>query len=120
MLTDDLPDPDCTATDLVRATGFTAAALEIVDSRITDWDISIVDTVADNAPSGLFVLGGTRVPPDRVDLRTVRMTLSRHGTVVSEGSGADCLVLQPHFVMLVLSSLVVAGFRAMLVASPPV
>jgi 2-keto-4-pentenoate hydratase len=91
VLADDLPDPDCTAADVVRATGFAAAALEIVDSRITDWDISIVDTVADNASSGLFVLGGTRVPLDRVDLRTVRMTLSRHGTVVSEGSGADCL-----------------------------
>jgi 2-keto-4-pentenoate hydratase len=91
VLTDDLPDPDCTLADLVRATGFAAAALEIVDSRITDWDISIVDTVADNASSGLFVLGGTRVPLDRVDLRTVRMTLSRHDTVVSEGSGDDCL-----------------------------
>ncbi|MFC9250729.1 hypothetical protein [Amycolatopsis thailandensis] len=37
------------------------------------------------------MLGGTRVPLDRVDLRTVRMKLSCHGTVVSEGSGADCL-----------------------------
>jgi 2-keto-4-pentenoate hydratase len=91
VLADDLPDPDCTAADVVRATGFAAAALEIVDSRITDWDISIVDTGAATASSGRFVLGGTRVPLDRVDLRTVRMTLSRHGTVVSEGSGADCL-----------------------------
>ncbi|MFE6610965.1 2-keto-4-pentenoate hydratase [Amycolatopsis sp. NPDC057786] len=91
VLADDLPGPDCTVAELVRATGFAVAALEIVDSRISDWDISIVDTVADNASSGLFVLGGTRVPLDRVDLRTVRMTLSRHDTVVSEGSGADCL-----------------------------
>ncbi|HEY3471686.1 MAG TPA: fumarylacetoacetate hydrolase family protein, partial [Amycolatopsis sp.] len=40
---------------------------------------------------GLFVLGSTRVPLDRVDLRTVQMTLSRNGSVVSKGSGADCL-----------------------------
>ncbi|WP_304442318.1 2-keto-4-pentenoate hydratase [Saccharomonospora sp. CUA-673] len=91
VLTDDLPNPSCTVAELVRATGFAVAALEIVDSRIAAWDISIVDTVADNASSGLFVLGGTRVTLDRVDLRSVRMTLSRHGTVVSEGSGADCL-----------------------------
>ncbi|WP_369077431.1 2-keto-4-pentenoate hydratase, partial [Amycolatopsis solani] len=61
VLSDDLPDPDCTAADVVRATGFAVPALEIVDSRITDWDISIVDTVADNASSGLFVLGGTEL-----------------------------------------------------------
>ncbi|MGW4524052.1 2-keto-4-pentenoate hydratase [Amycolatopsis sp. NPDC004378] len=91
VLADDLPDPVCTAADVMRATGFAVPALEIVDSRITDWDISIVDTVADNASSGLFVLGGTRVPLDRVDLRTVRMTLSRNGKVVSAGTGADCL-----------------------------
>jgi 2-keto-4-pentenoate hydratase len=65
--------------------------LEIVDSRIAGWDISIVDTIADNASSGLFVLGDTPVPLDRLDLRSVRMTLSRNGEVVSEGSGTDCL-----------------------------
>jgi 2-keto-4-pentenoate hydratase len=87
----DLPHPDCTVVELLRAAEFVLPALEIVDSRIADWDISIVDTVADNASSGLFVLGGTPVPLDRVDLRSVRMTLSRNDEGVSAGSGADCL-----------------------------
>ncbi|MDH6626224.1 2-keto-4-pentenoate hydratase [Streptomyces sp. LBL] len=87
----DLPHRDPTVADLLRATAFALPALEIVDSRIADWDITIVDTVADNASSGLFVLGGTPVPLDRVDLRGVRMTLTRNGETVSQGTGADCL-----------------------------
>jgi 2-keto-4-pentenoate hydratase len=87
----DLPHADCTVAELLRATEFALPALEIVDSRVADWDISIVDTVADNASSGLFVLGGTPVPLNRVDLRAVRMTLSRNNEMVSEGGGTDCL-----------------------------
>lgn len=87
----DLPDADCTVADVVAATRFAVPALEIVDSRIAGWDISLVDTVADNASSGLFVLGSSRVPLDQVDLAAVRMTMSRNGRPVSEGTGADCL-----------------------------
>ncbi|MEU8625184.1 2-keto-4-pentenoate hydratase [Streptomyces sp. NPDC048669] len=87
----DLPHSDPTVADLLRATAFALPALEIVDSRIAGWDITIVDTVADNASCGLFVLGGTPVPLDRVDLRAVAMTLTKNGETVSEGTGADCL-----------------------------
>ncbi|MFJ5264871.1 2-keto-4-pentenoate hydratase [Streptomyces sp. NPDC088387] len=87
----DLPHGDPTVADLLRATAFALPALEIVDSRIAGWDITIVDTVADNASCGLFVLGGTPVPLDRVDLRAVTMTLGRNGETVSTGTGTDCL-----------------------------
>jgi 2-keto-4-pentenoate hydratase len=66
-------------------------ALEIVGSRIKNWDISIVDTIADNASSGLFVLGASRRPLDDLDLREVIMQMKRRGTLVSEGKGAACL-----------------------------
>ncbi|MFE2296687.1 2-keto-4-pentenoate hydratase [Streptomyces sp. NPDC059445] len=91
VLAADLAHPDPTVADLLRATAFALPALEIVDSRVADWDITIVDTVADNASCGLFVLGGTPVPLDRVDLHTVTMTLTKNGETVSEGTGADCL-----------------------------
>ncbi|MFJ3673539.1 2-keto-4-pentenoate hydratase [Streptomyces sp. NPDC090106] len=91
VLGTDLPHCDPTVADLLRATAFALPALEIVDSRIVDWDITIVDTIADNASCGLFVLGGTPVPLDRVDLRAVTMKLTKNGEPVSQGTGADCL-----------------------------
>ncbi|SEE98899.1 2-keto-4-pentenoate hydratase [Streptomyces sp. 3213] len=87
----DLPHPECTIVDVLRAVDFALPALEIVDSRVRNWDISLVDTVADNASCGLYVLGGTPVPLTAVDLRSVTMTMSRNGETVSEGTGADCL-----------------------------
>ncbi|MPY60906.1 2-keto-4-pentenoate hydratase [Streptomyces spongiae] len=87
----DLPDRECTVVDVLRAVDFALPALEIVDSRVRGWDISLVDTVADNASCGLYGLGATPVPLTRIDLRTVTMAMTRGGATVSEGSGADCL-----------------------------
>jgi 2-keto-4-pentenoate hydratase len=68
------------------------AALEIVDSRIAGWDITLVDTIADNASCGLYVLGATPVPLGPLDLRDVAMTMrDGSGAVVSSGTGAACL-----------------------------
>jgi 2-keto-4-pentenoate hydratase len=62
-------------------------ALEIVDSRIADWDISCADTIADNASSGLFVLGD----PIDVEPRLAEMAMRVNGEVVSKGTGEDCI-----------------------------
>jgi 2-keto-4-pentenoate hydratase len=80
-----------TIADVVLAIGYAMPALEIVGSRITNWDIGIVDTVADNASSGLFVLGGPVRRLDGLDLRALQMQVIRRGEVVSKGSGAACL-----------------------------
>lgn len=67
------------------------AAFEIVDSRISGWDISLADTVADNASAGLFVLGESIARADTPDLSKILMKMSVDGNVVSTGAGADCL-----------------------------
>jgi 2-keto-4-pentenoate hydratase len=79
------------APDVVAATRGVRAALEIVDSRVADWDITIVDTIADNASSGLFVLGRDERPLSDLDLAEVSMTLRHGDEFVSAGTGADCL-----------------------------
>jgi 2-keto-4-pentenoate hydratase len=83
--------PDCGVTDIIVATDYVLPALEIVDSRIAEWKISIFDTVADNASSGLYVLGNTPKRLDEVDLRLCGMVLNKNGVPSSFGVGAACL-----------------------------
>ena len=71
VLGDDLPHADTTPAEVLRAIEFAVAAIEVVDSRIADWQISFHDTVADNGSSGLYVVGSrpvsmSRLRPDRV------------------------------------------------------
>src|SRR5437868_9818084 len=87
----DLVGGPFTVADVIRAVEFVLPAIEIVDSRIADWDISLADTIADNASSGAFVLGNTPVPLTGLDLRLAGMTMTRDGQEVSTGAGAACL-----------------------------
>ncbi|MDY7106981.1 MAG: fumarylacetoacetate hydrolase family protein [Actinomycetota bacterium] len=80
-----------TVADVIAAVGFVVPALEIVDSRIAAWDITFVDTVADNASSGRHVLGTVPRTLDGLDLAAVPMELAVGGEVRSTGTGAACL-----------------------------
>lgn len=87
----DLIGPRVTATDVLLATEYVVPALEIVDSRIKDWKIKLQDTIADNASSGLYVLGGNPVPVHEVDLAQIGMVFYKNGEIVNTGVGAAAL-----------------------------
>lgn len=87
----DLVGPGVTPADVLAATGSVRACFEIVDSRIRDWKIRIQDTVADNASSGLFVLGRDAVDPARVDFFACGMVVEKNGEIISTGAGAAAL-----------------------------
>lgn len=91
VLKSDLVGPNVTAEDVRQATDYVIASIEIVDSRIKDWKITLADTIADNASCGLYVLGEKQVKLDAVDLKEVTMQLLRNGEVVNEGKGTDVL-----------------------------
>ncbi|WP_321968937.1 2-keto-4-pentenoate hydratase [Paraburkholderia tropica] len=87
---------DLTAThpsplDVLAAIDYALPALEIVGSRIADWNIRIADTIADNASSGSFVIGSTPRKLSEFDVRLCGMVLERRGEPVSVGAGAACL-----------------------------
>lgn len=87
----DLTHERHTYADLISATEYALPAIEIVDSRIAAWNIKFVDTVADNASSGLFVLGGRPVALSDFDITNCGMTMRKGDAVVSQGSGRACL-----------------------------
>lgn len=91
VLERDLTMEQATVADLMRAIGYAVAAIEIVGSRVANWDIRLVDTVADNASSGLFVLGNTPFLLNGLDLRDCTMHMTRNGESVSSGVGHACL-----------------------------
>lgn len=88
ILKSPLTGPGVTAADVIAATESIAPCFEIVDSRIRDWKISIVDTVADNASCGVFVLGEDRADPRDHDLPGLRVTVTKNGEPLSEGLGS--------------------------------
>ena len=87
----DLDDERLTIADILRATEFALPAIEIVNSRIADWKIGLLDTIADNASSGLYVLGASPKKLEGLDLRLAGMTMEHLGEPVSVGAGAACL-----------------------------
>jgi len=87
----DLAGPGVTTAGALAAIGGVLPALEIVDSRVADWKIKLVDTVADNASSGLVVLGGRMRPVAELDLRLLGVAVSRHGQLIETGAGAAAL-----------------------------
>jgi 2-keto-4-pentenoate hydratase len=84
-------DDDISEERVRAAVDYAVAALEIVDSRIADWDLTIADTVADNGSSGLFVLGEHRLTLDEFEPRDVTMRMYADEALVSEGQGTACL-----------------------------
>ncbi len=86
-----IDDPHVPYVELMRRIEYLLPAVEIVDSRIRDWKISLNDTIADNASSAKYVLGARPVSLANVSLATVAMSLNVGGVAVSEGIGAACL-----------------------------
>ena len=85
ILADDLPGEGCTEDDVLAATAAYAPAIELIDTRITEWKIGLCDTIADNASSAGFVLGPERVSPKDVDICGIDAVLTRNGEVVAQG-----------------------------------
>ncbi len=89
-----LRGPAVTVTDVLAATEFVVPALEVVDSRIKDWQITIIDTIADNASSARVVVGGNRTSLAEIDPRAIGVRLSAGGEVVETGA-SDAVLGNP-------------------------
>lgn len=91
VLAEDLVEGPLDVAQVRAAVAYAQAAIEIVDSRIADWNIKFADTVSDNASAGLYVLGADKVSLDDFEPIEAEMSMSTNGEVVSTGTGAACL-----------------------------
>jgi 2-keto-4-pentenoate hydratase len=91
VLERDIDRTEVNIAELISAVAYALPAIEIVGSRIENWNIKIQDTIADNASSGMFVLGNEPKKLDGLDLRLCGMVMEKRGDQVSTGAGAACL-----------------------------
>lgn len=91
VLGEDLDMEHMTIIDIMSCIDFVLPAIEIVGSRIKNWDIKITDTVADNASASHYVLGHTPKTLDEIDVVNSKMHMTLNGEVVSQGHGGLCL-----------------------------
>lgn len=104
-----LEGPGITAADVLRATEFVLPALELIDSRIAQWKIKLVDTVADNASSAALILGANPITPNAVNLRHVPAVFLKNGEIVETGVGAAVLGNPVHAVAWLANALAAFG-----------
>jgi len=86
-----LREPNITPEQILDATEACALGVEVVASRIADWKIRLVDTVADNASYGGFTLGPWDKKMKDSDLGTLAMTIKHNGEPAAEGVGSAAL-----------------------------
>ncbi|MFP3126171.1 2-keto-4-pentenoate hydratase [Ectobacillus funiculus] len=91
VLKKDLKGPNVTVEEVLQATDYVLPSIEIIDSRIQDWNLKLQDTVADNASSGLYVLGDKPVSVDEVHLPDITMKVYQNGQLMKEGAGKNAM-----------------------------
>jgi len=91
VLKSDLIQENLVLTDIINAIDYALPAVEIVGSRIENWNIKITDTIADNASASHYVLGHQLKKLDQFDVINCPMRLYVNDALVSSGKGSDCL-----------------------------
>ncbi len=87
----DLPGEGCTNDDVIAAIEWVVPSIELIDSRIRDWKITLPDTIADNASSCGWILGQQRVAIADIDTGDIDAVLTRNGEVIAEGNSSAVL-----------------------------
>ena len=86
-----LREPFITPERFLAATEACTLGIEVVDSRIANWKIGLIDTIADNASYGAFTLGPWNKQMREADLSTLEMGVSHNGASVGRGLGSAVL-----------------------------
>jgi len=91
VLAKDLTQKELNEKDIIDAVDYAVASIEVVGSRIKNWDIKITDTIADNASASHWIIGDQKAKLEDLDLVNCKMKMYNKSALVSEGVGANCL-----------------------------
>ncbi len=86
VLKKSLPVPNCTVKDVIDSTEYIQPALELIDSRIKDWQIKLVDTISDNASSAAVIMGGEKTSPSNISPRLIGANLIKNNEIIATGA----------------------------------
>jgi 2-keto-4-pentenoate hydratase len=91
ILGKNITNPTITTHELISSIDYALPCIEIVGSRVENWNIKITDTIADNASASHYVLGHRPAKLSDFDMVKCKMKMTKNGEIASEGSGAACL-----------------------------
>lgn len=91
VLGKDLNQSQLSIPQIISAIDYALPCIEIVGSRIENWDIKITDTIADNASASHFVIGHTPRKLSDINVVTCKMNMTNNDDLVSQGNGAACM-----------------------------
>ncbi|KAM0323298.1 hypothetical protein ACHAQA_008890 [Verticillium albo-atrum] len=86
-----LRGPNVTVADVASAIDYAIPAVEIIDSRVKNWTITLEDTLADNGSTGAILLGGAPRQITDLDLGNIKGTLFFNGTEITSGTTRNIL-----------------------------
>jgi 2-keto-4-pentenoate hydratase len=87
----DLDTESPSPAQVLQAVDFVVAAIEIVDSRVQNWDTRILDMVADNASAAMFVVGTQPRLLRDLDLSHCALVMERRGDPVVTGAATNVM-----------------------------
>lgn len=94
ILGKDVPAEGVSDEELPEYIEWVVPSIELIDSRIADWKITLADTIADNASSCGYIVGEQRVAMSDIDVASIRVDMHKNSEHVATGS-SDAVLGNP-------------------------
>lgn len=80
-----------TAEDVVAATTHVVPCFEVCDTRFKSWNLTVRDTICDNAGTGRFMLSSSAKSLDEIDPAIVSMVIEKNGETLGSATGKEVM-----------------------------
>jgi len=91
IMGEDLKGPGVTPAQILTCTAGVVPCFEVCDGRYQNWDVTVIDTISDDAGAARFVLGGKPKRISDIDLRCIGMVIEKNGQFVGSAAGAEVM-----------------------------